>query len=193
MTGYREIESDGCDPIQKLAMAFMFLMTEIPQLTQRGAREMSLHKVHGASNSSRKGMREVFAFLTTVLQDLHDRVTNPAPDIYYRGAMQTPQAIGLLHQVDLSHSGNRHAEVQLRSIRIGLHQLLAMCRNLAEQIAYEATKATGEKSVLSLAEMKEANDAVLTQLTAFSIKVDQRVQELSAQPESMGRYTHLGV
>lgn len=70
---------------------------------------------------------------------------------------------------------------------MGLHQVLAMCRSLAEQIAYVATKATGEKSAQSLAEMKAANDAVLAQLTR---KVDQRVQELTAQPE---RHHHLGV
>jgi hypothetical protein len=197
----RQIDSYPIDPIQKLAMAFMFLMTEIPKLTQRGAREMSLHKVRAASNSSRENIPEVFAFLTKVLQDLHDDVTNP--EIYdvrefdgFDGIRPVPQAIGLLLQVDLSHQGNRHAEVELRSLRMGFHQLLAMCRNLAEQIAYEATKATGEKSAPSLAEMKAANDAVLAQLTAFSKKVDQRVQELSAQPEHaviMGRYTHLGV
>ena len=73
---------------------------------------------------------------------------------------------------------------------MGLHQLLAMCRSLAEQIAYEATKATGEKSAPSLAEIKAANDAVLAQLTLVSGKVDERVQELSTQPET---YTHLGV
>ncbi len=122
---------------------------------------------------------------------LHDDITDP--EIYDRGTLGVPQAKGLLNHVDLSHRGNRHAEVELRSLRMGLHQLLAMCRSLAEQIAYETTKATGAKSAPSLSEMKVATDAALAQLTLVSGKVDKRVQELSAQPESMGRYTHLGV
>jgi hypothetical protein len=184
---HTQIDSDWCrDDSQKLAMAFMFLMTNIPRLTQRCAREMSLHKVEVMAKHSSESMREVFAFLTEVLQDLHDTITRPDLDGW-------GLPLGLLNQADLRHKGNRHVEVQLRSLRMGLHQVLTMCRSLAEQIAYEATKATGENSAQSLAEMKAANNAVLAQLTFVSGKVDQRVQELTAQPERHDCFTQFGV
>ena len=162
------MHAQNYDACQKIAQAFMFLVTEIPQLTQRGDREMSFWKVHKMSESSSSRMREVFAFLMTVLQDLQDSISNHS---------------GLLNQADLSHQGNRHAERDLRQLRLGLTQSLAMCRNLTEQIAYEATKATRERSPHLLAEMRALSDAVLAQLTLISERVNRRVQELSTMPQ----------
>ena len=162
------MQAQNHNACQKIAQAFMFLVSEIPRLTQRGDREMSFWKVQKMSEHSSRSMKEVFTFLMTVLQDLQDNISNHS---------------GLLNQVDLSHKGNRHAERDLRQLRLGLNQSLALCRNLTEQIAYEATKATGGRSPHLLAEMKALNDAVLAQLTFISERVNRRVQELSATPQ----------
>ena len=162
------MQAQNHNACQKIAQAFMFLVTEIPQLTQRGDREMYFWKVQNMSEHSSRRMKEVFAFLMTVLQDLQDSISNHS---------------GLLNQADLSHQGNRHAERDLRQLRLGLNQSLAMCRHLTEQIAYEATRATGERSPHLLAEMKALNDAVLARLTFISESVNRRVQQLSAMPQ----------
>ncbi len=77
------------------------------------------------------------------------------------------------------HRGNRHAERDLRQLRAGLQMLQTMSRNLKAQIEYEVTRAEGERSRVSLAEMNTANDAVLARMTAICEQVNQRIHELS--------------
>jgi hypothetical protein len=179
LTGYRgdDIDMSFFNHIQQMSLALTFLTTEIPQLTQRGDREMSFHKVVKMSEHSGQAMQEVFAFLTRVLQDLHRTISSADP-IEQGGLIDVPLP-GLLMQRDLSHRGNRHAERDLRQLRAGLQMLQTMSRNLKAQIEYEVARAEGERSRVSLAEMNTANDAVLARMTAIWEQVNQRIHELS--------------
>jgi hypothetical protein len=180
LKGYRDVDIDmSCfDHIQQMSLALMFLTTNIPQLTQRGDREMSLHKVVKVSELSGQAMQEVFAFLTRVLQDLHRSISSTDPI-----EPMNPEPRGLLNQRDLSHQGNRHAERDLRQLRAGLQMLQTMSRNLKAQIEYEVARAEGERSRVSLAEMNTANDAVLARMTAVWEQINQRIHELSIQED----------
>jgi hypothetical protein len=137
----------------------MFLATELPCLTQHGSRELSAYKVHRMRQSSKQRFEEVSAFLKNELQELHDYIASPD---------------GLLLEDDLSHSGNRHAEVHLRQLGMGLRQSMAMCCNLAEQMGTDLYQASCEANG-----MRAANGAVLAQLTLITGKVEGRVEELS--------------
>jgi hypothetical protein len=150
--------SSYCD---KFARAFMFLIMELPCLTQQGSRELSAYKRDLLSKASVKECEKVFVFLKKELQEMHDGFSNPH---------------GLLLEDDLSHSGNRHAEVQLRQLGMGLQQSVSMCRNLAEQLEtdlYQRYKA--------VAGLRAANDAVLEQLTLVSGRVEGRINELMSR------------
>jgi hypothetical protein len=152
-----------CD---KIAQAFMFLITELPQVTQKGAREMSAHKVAYASDSANRGVRNALAFLTKALQDLHDKIAHPS---------------GLLNQVARhghEPGDNRHAEVQLRQLLRGVHQLLAMHSRFTAFVAEDLGPSTWHKHVQLLADINTASDVVLSQLTMISDKVNQRIQKL---------------
>lgn len=180
LKGYRDVDIDmSCfDHIQQMSLALMFLTTNIPQLTQRGDREMSLHKVVKVSESTGQAMQEVFAFLTRVLQDLHRSISSADPI-----EPGNPEPRGLLNQRDLSHKGNRHAERDLRQLRAGLQMLQTMSRNVKAQIEYEVARTEGERSRVSLAEMNTANDAVLARMTAVWEQINQRIHELSIQED----------
>jgi hypothetical protein len=78
--------------------------------------------------SSRRRFEEVSAFLKNELQKLHDNIARPD---------------GLLLEDDLRHSGNRHAEVQLRQLGMGLRQSMATCSNLAKQMGMRSSGAAG--------------------------------------------------
>jgi hypothetical protein len=150
----------ACD---KIAQAFMFLITELPNVTQKGARELSAHKVAYAKKWARKHLRDVLAFSTQALQDLHDKIAHPS---------------GLLNQVARHghEPDNRHAEVQLRQLLRGVHQLLAMHSSFTAFVAEDLPT----ESTQLLADINAASDVVLAQLTMISGKVNQRIQELSA-------------
>jgi len=154
----------ACD---KIAQAFMFLITELPQVTQKGAREMSAHKVQFASDSASRGVRNALAFLTKALQDLHDGIAHPS---------------GLLNQV-ATHGhepgDNRHAEVQLRQLLRGVHQMLAMHSSFTAFVAEDLGPSTSHQRVQPLSDINTASDVVLSQLTMISDKVNQRIQQLS--------------
>jgi hypothetical protein len=164
-----DFELQHCDSI---ARAFMSLITMFPRLTQRGARELSLPKVALQARFASQSCREVFQFLNNVLQALHVRITSPA---------------GLLNQTAVhgeqycAGPANRHAEVQLRALRMGLHHALEMCRSLTTLVAEEAQKVPGEHR--RLAEVLAANQLVLGQLTQVATAVNQRVQQLSQDQE----------
>ena len=172
-----DVELQHCDSI---ARAFMSLITMFPRLTQRGARELSLPKVALQARFASQGCREVFQFLNNVLQALHVRITGPA---------------GLLNQTAVHWDGkfdgegnrNRHAEVQLRALRMGLHQALEMCRSLTTLVAEEAQKVPGEHR--RLAEVLAANQLVLGQLTQVATAVNQRVQQLSQDQDQDPTHT----
>lgn len=114
---------------QDIASAIMFLITLFPCVTQRGAREMSVWKVAAEAEFASQQCIETFEFLINVLQALHVRIASPT---------------GLLNQRAIHGervaSENRHAEIQLRQFRMGLHQSLAMCHNLTTLVTEEATK-----------------------------------------------------
>jgi hypothetical protein len=57
----------ACD---KIAHAYMLLITELPQVTQKGSREMSVFRVKAASDLASRGLRNILAFLTQALQNL---------------------------------------------------------------------------------------------------------------------------
>ena len=149
----------ACD---KIAQAFMFLITELPNVTQKGARELSAHKVAYAKKWASQHLRDVLAFSTQALQDLHDKIAHPS---------------GLLNQVARhGHEplDNRHAEVQLRQLLRGVHQLLAMHSSFTAFVAEDLHTRTQ-----LLADINAASDVVLAQLTMISGKVNQRIQQLS--------------
>ncbi len=158
----------------------MSLITMFPRLTQRGARELSLPKVAIQARWCSQSCREVFQFLNNVLQALHVRITSPA---------------GLLNQTAVHWDGkfdgegnrNRHAEVELRALRMGLHQALEMCRSLTTLVAEEAQKVPGEHR--RLAEVLAANQLVLGQLTQVATAVNQRVQQLSQDQDQDPTHT----
>ena len=157
----RHGEQLACD---KIAQAFMFLIMELPAVTQKGARELSAHKVAYASKWASQRLRDVLAFSTQALQDLHDKIAHPS---------------GLLNQVARhGHEplDNRHAEVQLRQLLRGVHQLLAMHSSFTAFVAEDLLT----ESTQLLADINAASDVVLAQLTMISGKVNQRIQELSA-------------
>jgi len=153
-----------CD---KIAQAFMFLIMELPQVTQKGARELSAHKVAYASDSASRGVKNALAFLTKALQNLHDKIAHPS---------------GLLNQVARhghEPGDNRHAEVQLRQLLRGMHQMLAMHSSFTAFVAEDLGTSTWHKDVQLLADINTASDVVLSQLTMISDKVNQRIQQLS--------------
>lgn len=127
---------------------------------------MSVWRVAAAAEGASQQCRETFDFLMNLLQALHDRITGPA---------------GLLSQQAIHgpHPANRHAEVQLRQLRMGLHQALAMCRQLTALVAEEASKIPGHHR--HLADAITGNQLVLAQLTSIAGLVNQRVAELSAE------------
>ena len=51
------MQAQNHNACQKIAQAFMFLVTEIPQLTQRGDRELSFWKVQNMSEHSSRRMK----------------------------------------------------------------------------------------------------------------------------------------
>lgn len=163
----RSVEMQHCDGI---ARAFMSLITLFPLLTQRGARELSVWKVATQAKFASKQCREVFQYLNNVMQALHVRITSPT---------------GLLNQTakhgehNCVEPANRHAEVQLRGLRMGLHQALQMCRSLTTLVAEEAQKVPGEHRRLT--EVLAANQLVLGRLTLVATAVNQRVQQLSQE------------
>jgi hypothetical protein len=148
----------ACD---KIAEAFMFLIMELPAVTQKGARELSAHKVAYAKKQASQKLRDVLAFSTQALQDLHDKIAHPS---------------GLLNQVARHghEPWNRHAEVQLRQLLRGVHQLLAMHSSFTAFVAEDLPTGTQ-----LLADINPVSDVVLAQLTMISGKVNQRIQELS--------------
>lgn len=154
----------ACD---KIAQALMFLITELPKVTQKGTREQSVYAVAAASKSASQWMRDVLAFLTQALQDLHDKIAHPS---------------GLLNHVARhGHEplDDRHAEVKLRQLLRGVHQLLAMHSSFTAFVAEDLGPSTFHKHVQLLADINAASDVVLAQLTMILGKVNQRIQELS--------------
>ena len=127
---------------------------------------MSAHKVAYASDSASRGLKDALAFQTQALQDLHDGIAHPS---------------GLLNQVARhghEPGDNRHAEVELRQLLRGVHQLLAMHSSFTAFVAEDLGPSASRQRVQLLADINTASDVVLAQLTMISDKVNQRIQQL---------------
>ena len=154
----------ACD---KIAHAYMLLITELPQVTQNGSREMSAFRVKAASDSASRGLRNILAFLTQALQNLHGEIAHPS---------------GLLNQVARhghEPGENRNAEIQLRQLLRGVHQLLLMHNSFTAFVAKDLGSSTNPKGhVQLLADIHATSDIVLALLTMILDKVNRRIQEL---------------
>ncbi len=180
MTTERSVEMQLCD---SMARAFMFLITMFPCLTQRGTREPSAWTVATTAKFASNQCRETFQFLVNVLMALHVRISSPS------GLLNQKTEHGHEFFVEfrmietfanaMNHRCNRRTEVELRELRMGLHQALEMCRSLTTLVAEEAQKVPGEH--MRLAEVLAANQFVLGQLTQVATAVNQRVQQLSQE------------
>ena len=174
MTTERSVEMQLID---SLARAFMFLITMFPCLTQRGTREPSALTVATTSKCASNQCKETFHFLKNVLMALHVRITSASGLLNQK--TEHGQEFFVEFRSKTSFVDFRRTEVELRELRMGLHQALEMCRSLTTLVAEEAQKVPGEH--MRLAEVLAANRLVLGQLTQVATAVNQRVQQLSQE------------